>query len=152
MEVNEIVRRLEKIAPYGTHYPGEPLFVLSLDDGIALKEAIELLKKQKPQEVTEAPDRETVIKGLESVSYYFKSLLAVGWQGDADIYKEHREKIRMAITLLKEQEPVKPKEYMSRVNRTEYLCGACDSGILYGDEFCRHCGRQVKWDAANPNR
>ncbi len=89
MEIDEIVRRLEKIAPYGTHYPGEPLFVLSLDDGIALKEAIELLKKQKP---------------------------------------------------------VKPKEYMSRVNRTEYLCGACDSGILYGDEFCRHCGRQVKWD------
>ena len=53
MEVNEIVRRLEKIAPYGTHYPGEPLFVLSLDDGIALKEAIELLKKQKLQEVNE---------------------------------------------------------------------------------------------------
>lgn len=50
------------------------------------------------------PDRDEVIKGLESVSYYFKRLLAVGWQGDADIYKEHREKIRMAITLLKEQE------------------------------------------------
>lgn len=54
---------------------------------------------------------------------------------------------RDAFALLREQEPVKPKEYMSRVNRTEYLCGACDSGILFGDEFCRHCGRKVKWDA-----
>ena len=50
MEIDEIVRRLERIAPYGTHYPGEPLFVLSLDDGIALKETIGLLKKQKPQD------------------------------------------------------------------------------------------------------
>jgi hypothetical protein len=47
MEIDEIIRRLERIAPYGTHYPGEPLFVLSLDDGIALKEAIELLKNTR---------------------------------------------------------------------------------------------------------
>ena len=51
-----------------------------------------------------------------------------------------------ALALLRAQEPVEPKKYMSRVNRTEYLCGACDSGILFGDEFCRHCGRKVKWD------
>lgn len=51
MEVNEIVRRLEKIASYATHIPGEPLFVLlSLDNGIALMEAIDLLKMQKTQE------------------------------------------------------------------------------------------------------
>ena len=48
-------------------------------------------------------DRETVIKRLERVSYYFKSLLAVGWQGDADIYREHMETVRMAINLLEEQ-------------------------------------------------
>lgn len=49
-------------------------------------------------------DREQVIKRLKNVSYYFKSLLAVGWQGDADIYREHMESIKMAITLLKEQQ------------------------------------------------
>ena len=50
------------------------------------------------------PDRESVIKRLEKVSYYFKSLLTVGWQGDADIYREHRESVNMAIALLKEQQ------------------------------------------------
>ena len=49
-------------------------------------------------------DLEKVIKRLEKVSYYFKSLLAVGWQGDADIYREHMESIKMAIALLKEQQ------------------------------------------------
>ena len=50
------------------------------------------------------PDREQVIERLKRVSYYFKRLLAVGWQGDADIYREHRESVNMAIALLKEQD------------------------------------------------
>ena len=50
------------------------------------------------------PDRENVIERLGKVSYYFKSLLAVGWQGDADTYREHMESVNMAIELLKEQE------------------------------------------------
>ena len=49
------------------------------------------------------PDKGKVIERLGKVSYYFKSLLAVGWQGDADIYREHRESVKMAIALLKEQ-------------------------------------------------
>ena len=49
------------------------------------------------------PDREKVVERLGRVSYYFKSLLAVGWQGDADIYREHRESVKMAIAMLKEQ-------------------------------------------------
>ena len=49
--------------------------------------------------------REKVIERLERVSYYFKSLLAVGWQGDSDIYREHMESVKMALTMLKMQEP-----------------------------------------------
>ena len=49
------------------------------------------------------PDREKVIKRLRRVSYYFKSLLAVGWQGDADIYREHMVSVNMALALLREQ-------------------------------------------------
>jgi len=48
-------------------------------------------------------DREKVVERLGRVSYYFKSLLAVGWQGDADTYREHRESVNMAIAMLKEQ-------------------------------------------------
>lgn len=49
-------------------------------------------------------DREKVISRLEKVSRYFKSMLKVGFDGDKDIYAEHRESVKMAISLLKEQE------------------------------------------------
>lgn len=44
MNIKEIIRRLEKIAEHAVHTPGETPFVMSLDDGIALHEAVELLR------------------------------------------------------------------------------------------------------------
>ena len=41
----EIIERLKNIAGYAVHTVGEEPFVMSLDDGIAVHEAIELLKK-----------------------------------------------------------------------------------------------------------
>jgi hypothetical protein len=50
------------------------------------------------------PDREKVIDRLQKVSRYFKSMMMVGYDGDLDIYREHRESVKMAIAMLKEQE------------------------------------------------
>lgn len=50
------------------------------------------------------PDRKKVIERLQRVSNYFKSMLKVGYDGDAEIYREHRESVKMAIALLKELE------------------------------------------------
>ena len=47
MEKYEIIRRLEKIASHAIHFVGEPPFVMSLDDGIAVKDAVELLKEHE---------------------------------------------------------------------------------------------------------
>ena len=88
------------------------------------------------------PDRESVIKRLEKVSYYFKSLLTVGWQGDADIYREHRESVNMAIALLKEQESVKPIRL-----ENWWECPSCSGNIVANMKYCPGCGRKVKWDA-----
>ena len=41
----EIIERLKNIAEHAIHTVGEEPFVMSLDDGIAVHEAIELLKK-----------------------------------------------------------------------------------------------------------
>ena len=49
---NEIIERLENLAKHAVHYVGEPPFVMSLDDGIALHDAIALLKAQEPQVMT----------------------------------------------------------------------------------------------------
>ena len=43
----EIIKRLKNIAGYAVHTVGEEPFVMSLDDGIAVHEAIELLKKSE---------------------------------------------------------------------------------------------------------
>lgn len=45
MDKSEILERLKNIAKHAVHTAGEEPFIMSLDDGIALKEAIELLKK-----------------------------------------------------------------------------------------------------------
>ena len=48
-------------------------------------------------------DRDDVIERLKKVSRYFKSMLKVGYDGDSDVYTEHRESVKMAIELLKEE-------------------------------------------------
>jgi len=59
MEMDEIIRRLEKIANHAIHFIGDQPFVMSLDDGIAVKDAIALLKEQETEweKIWEAPDR-----------------------------------------------------------------------------------------------
>lgn len=47
MDKTEIVKRLENIAKHAVHVIGEPPFIMSLDDGIALAEAVLLLKEQE---------------------------------------------------------------------------------------------------------
>lgn len=48
MNKHEIIKRLKNIAGYAVHTVGEEPFVMSLDDGIAVHEAIELLEKLEP--------------------------------------------------------------------------------------------------------
>lgn len=50
MDKEEIIRRLKKISEHAVHVTGEPPFVMSLDDGIALDEAVRLLKEQEAVE------------------------------------------------------------------------------------------------------
>ena len=47
MNKREIIERLKNIAGYAVHTVGEEPFVMSLDDGIAVHEAVELLKKSE---------------------------------------------------------------------------------------------------------
>jgi len=46
MDKEEIIRRLKKISEHAVHVTGEPPFIMSLDDGIALDDAVRLLKEQ----------------------------------------------------------------------------------------------------------
>ncbi len=47
MDKNEIIERLERLAICATHTIGEPPFVMSLDDGIAIHEAIDIIQRSQ---------------------------------------------------------------------------------------------------------
>ena len=55
MDRTEIIERLKNIAEHAVHKVGERPFIMSLDDGIAVHEAIELLKKAETN-CPEIPD------------------------------------------------------------------------------------------------
>ena len=53
--------------------------------------------------------------------------------------------VREALTLLKEQEPVKPRPISYGI----YKCGNCGhylERIIEVDRYCNQCGRKVLWD------
>ncbi len=59
----------------------------------------------------------------------------------------------MAADLLKEQEPVKVKDYADIVDGIQVgYCPKCDRKIVWNPEkeetvaFCKYCGQAVKWE------
>ena len=52
MNKDKIIKRLKNIAKHAVHTTGEEPFVMGLDDGIAVHEAIELLEQQETTTVT----------------------------------------------------------------------------------------------------
>lgn len=49
--------------------------------------------------------------------------------------------------LLKAQEPVKPILKREGWNKyhNDYVCPVCDQELVYEQNFCSECGREVKW-------
>ena len=55
------------------------------------------------------------------------------------------EALDMAMTILKEQEPVTPLT-VDAWPYTIKVCGNCHSILMYKSKYCPECGRAVKWD------
>lgn len=51
MDKNEIIERLEEIAKHAVHTIGEEPFIMSLDDGIAIHEAIDIIQQSRSQRI-----------------------------------------------------------------------------------------------------
>lgn len=56
--------------------------------------------------------------------------------------------VKKAIELMKEQEAVEAKTMGASKEHGSwwFACGACGHAIDPEDNFCRECGRRVKWD------
>ena len=60
--------------------------------------------------------------------------------------------LEMAVMALKDKERVKPGICGDRDTKGGtwwYICPACINPVDNGDEYCRHCGKGLKWDAAD---
>ena len=94
-------------------------------------------------------DREKVIKGLECCTRgdvcisdcpYFKEVPMADGRCITAVQAD-------ALAMLKEQEPVIPKE--ERLNDVDsiYRCGNCGTHFYYRQQkYCAICGRKAKWD------
>ena len=96
------------------------------------------------------PDREKVIKGLETALAV--SNVVVG----TDYVVVKIGEVKKVLELLKEQEPVKPIDD----GDDSYVCDNCGETVGWEEldvfgidpvkyKFCPGCGRRVKWDAAD---
>ena len=96
-------------------------------------------------------DREEVIKGLECCMSEKTCHGHCPYNGECEVGGYYYSKaIEDAIALLKAQEPIAPKSVV-RGAIVQWRCGACDARLgdcLMGDidNYCRHCGRAVKWN------
>lgn len=68
------------------------------------------------------------------------SLLDVDFDHTNEVY--FRTKHGKEVTFVKKQEPIEPEPRKMWM----YRCGACGHAIDQEDNFCRECGRAVKWD------
>ena len=105
MDKNEIIERLKRLARCAVHTVGELPFVMSLDDGIAIHEAIDMLRSQpephwipcserlpeKPNlyTVTDSNDRVVrfVFTGTDSSREYWKRC-AKAWMPLPEPYRD----------------------------------------------------------------
>ena len=88
-------------------------------------------------------DREKVIEALQ----YLISGECTDTQFD------YLDEIEAAIAMLKEQEPVEPKEIVNEhfpvgdFRRTNgWLCGKCGNSLEGDGNYCSYCGQAVKWE------
>ncbi len=105
------------------------------------------------------PNKEKVIKGLECCSNGVVTPYVATCRFCADCpYGENdipctKELARDALALLKEQEPVEPKEIINEqfpvgdYRRTiGWLCGKCGGNLVGDGDYCSYCGQAVKWE------
>lgn len=85
--------------------------------------------------------REKVIEGLEKA-------LAISKEVDSGYIWVTAGEGKKALELLKDQEPAEAKTMGESKSHGSwwFACGSCGHAIDPEDNFCRECGRKIKWD------
>lgn len=92
--------------------------------------------------------REKVIKGLEVCKRY-ETFRCENCPYDSVCRGYASELMADALTLLKAQEPVKPKKnyvQITGLKTWDWACPECNCILVYRANYCSCCGRAVKWE------
>ena len=91
MNKHEIIKRLKNIAGHVVYTVGEEPFVMSLDDGIAVYKAIELLEKTETVEAIPVDWIEAEIKKLRAMDFELATMTAGMIEAMLKRWKEEQE-------------------------------------------------------------
>ena len=164
MDRDNTIARLENIAKHAVHTAGEDTFILSLDDGLAIHEAIEALKAQLSQQGTTSDliSRQAAIDALNKQIQQCRKALGSLSLSDVD---KHAAEVKMASLrayrkTLENLPTIQPEpqeghwiQYDKRVPwRHHYKCSVCGNyldftGVNGGRgevNFCPNCGARMK--------
>ena len=92
--------------------------------------------------MTVMSDREKVIKGLTAIEDEAYDRWVHRQYIEDPLITLIRDNIPDALALLREQEPVKPRE--QEETRTWTVCGNCSQHLISKWLWCPYCGRKVK--------
>mgnify|MGYP006967165538 FL=1 len=126
MDRTEIIERLKNIAEHAVHTVGERPFIMSLDDGIAVHEAIELLKKAETNH-PEIPDSWIPVKAHPATDEEQESSPDIDYWFDCEMPDDEQE---ILVT-------VKHKNWISVEKDVCYVdsCYGLDSGYDWLDDI-----------------
>ena len=126
MDKREIIERLKNIAGHAVYTVGEEPFIMSLDDGIAVHEAIELLEKTETN-CSEIPNNWIPVKAHPATDEERESSPDIDYWFDCEMPDDEQE---ILVT-------VKHKNWLSVEKDVCYVdsCYGLDSGYDWLDDI-----------------
>ena len=147
MEKAEIIERLERIAGHSVHKTGEKPFIMGLDDGIAVYEAIDIIKAL-PAEAYAGMSKQSGAHhrgmAVEEVLWQLQDILDDDVGEDFDnnpLTQTPREAIREAIRIINEKQERDTPKPAIQDKRVRY-----GMDYDYHDWICPTCGKFLAFE------
>ena len=87
------------------------------------------------------PDREKAINSLTDIEQIMIARQEICPREELQYWIELQEGVADALSLLKEQEAVKPI-----TEHKLFICPVCKNALFREQKFCHECGKRIEWE------